>query len=600
MSFDSKSFLATTSIKPGVYQMYDTEGQLLYVGKAKNLKNRLSSYFSNTGLNAKTMALVTRIASIDVTITSSETEALLLENNLIKKNKPPYNILLKDDKSYPYIFLSNHDFPLLCYARGKKKKNGVYFGPFPSSGAVRESLSFLQKVFRLRNCDDSYFNNRSRPCLQHQIGRCTAPCVDLITKQQYQKDLDHAKMFLQGKNPSLITALQVDMEQASVAMAFEEAAVIRDQIQYLRKVQESQVIESGQSNVDVVAIVQEQGLWAVQILCIRHGQMQGSRSYYPKFNMDETQGEALEAFISQYYLVMGREIPDEIIVSHEVMDVSIVQAALSEQKGKKVKLVHSVRAERQKWQQMSLNNAQEAISVKIRDKHHMSGLYLDLMQVLALNEMPKRMECFDISHSHGEATVASCVVFNQDGPLKSDYRKFNIDGVEPGDDYGAMEQALSRRFKKVTEDKTPDLLLIDGGKGQVGVAKKVLSDLGLTERIQLLGVSKGVTRKAGMEVLLFEGGEFTLDLASPALHLIQQIRDESHRFAITGHRARRAKARGRSVLEDIEGIGPKRRRELLRFFGDVGEIKSANVDEIAKVPGISRQLAQEIYDALHT
>lgn len=599
MAFDPKSFLSNVSNKPGVYQMHDTEGHLLYVGKAKNLKNRLTSYFSNTGLNAKTMALVTRIESIDVTITSSETEALLLENNLIKKNKPPYNILLKDDKSYPYIFLSNHEFPLLAYARGKKKKNGVYFGPFPSSGAVRESLSFLQKVFRLRNCDDSYFNNRSRPCLQHQIGRCTAPCVGLITKPQYEKDLSHAKMFLQGKNPSLIKELQNDMEVFASTMEFEQAGIARDQIQYLRKVQESQVIESGNSNVDVVAIVQEQNVWAVQVLSIRHGQMQGSRSYYPRFNMGETTEEALTAFASQYYLVMGREIPEEIIFSHTLNDLQVIQAALTDQKGKQVKLSSSVRSERQRWLDMSLNNAKDAVRVKIRDKHHMVALYEDLTAVLALDEAPTRMECFDISHSSGEATVASCVVFNRDGPLKSDYRKFNIEGIEGGDDYAAMDQALSRRFKKVTEDKMPDLLLIDGGKGQVGIARKILADLNLTSKIKLLGVSKGPARKAGMEVLLYEGNEFTLDVASPALHLIQQIRDESHRFAITGHRARRAKARGRSVLEDIEGIGPKRRRELLRFFGDVGQIKSANVDEIAKVPGISRQLAQEIYDNLH-
>jgi excinuclease ABC subunit C len=599
MAFDPKSFLSNVSNKPGVYQMYDTEGHLLYVGKAKNLKNRLTSYFSNTGLNAKTMALVTRIESIDVTITSSETEALLLENNLIKKNKPPYNILLKDDKSYPYIFLSNHEFPLLGYARGKKKKNGIYFGPFPSSGAVRESLNFLQKVFRLRNCDDSYFNNRSRPCLQHQIGRCTAPCVDLITKQQYEKDLSHAKMFLQGKNLSLIKELQNDMEFFASTMEFEQAGIARDQIQYLRKVQESQVIESGNSNVDVVAIVQEQNVWAVQVLSVRHGQMQGSRSYYPRFNMGETTEEALTAFTSQYYLVMGREIPEQIILSHTLNDLQVIQSALSNQKGKQVKLSSSVRSERQRWLDMSLNNAKDAVRVKIRDKHHLVALYDDLTAVLALDEAPTRMECFDISHSSGEATVASCVVFNRDGPLKSDYRKFNIDGIEGGDDYAAMDQALSRRFKKVTEDKMPDLLLIDGGKGQVGIARKILADLNLSSKIKLLGVSKGPARKAGMEVLLYEGNEFTLDIASPALHLIQQIRDESHRFAITGHRARRAKARGRSVLEDIEGIGPKRRRELLRFFGDVGQIKSANVDEIAKVPGISRQLAQEIYDDLH-
>ena len=599
MSFDHKNFLKNASNKPGVYRMYDSEGLLLYVGKAKNLKNRLSSYFNASGLTTKTMALVSRIANIEVTITNSETEALLLEQNLIKKEKPPYNILLKDDKSYPYIYLSNHEYPLLSYARGKKKKNGQYFGPFPSSGAVRESLNFLQRVFKLRNCEDSYFNNRSRPCLQYQIGRCSGPCVDLITPDAYQSDLNHAKLFLQGKNQYLLTELQQDMEKASISLEFEEAARIRDQIQYLRKVQESQVIEAKQGNVDVVAVVQEQAIWGVHVISVRHGQMLGSRSYYPKFNMDESLEQGLTAFVSQFYLVMNREIPDELIVSHDLQDKAVIQAALSEQKNKQVKISESVRAERLRWLQMAINNAEEAVRIRIKDKHHILAQYQDLAKELELDEPPTRMECFDISHSHGEATVASCVVFNHEGPLKSDYRKYNIEGEVAGDDYGAMRQALTRRFKKIAEGKTPDLLLIDGGKGQLGVAKEVLAELELTERIALLGVSKGVTRKAGMEILLYEGGEFTLDLASPALHLIQQIRDESHRFAIQGHRARRAKARGRSILEEIEGIGPKRRKELLRFFGDVGQVKSANVDEISKVPGISRQLAQEIYDALH-
>ena len=600
MSFDSKSFLKNQTSKPGVYRMYDSEGVLLYVGKAKNLKNRLSSYFGSSGLTAKTVALVSRIHSIEVSVTSSETEALLLEQNLIKKEKPPYNILLKDDKSYPYIHLSNHDYPLLSYARGKKKKTGEYFGPFPSSGAVRESLNFMQRLFKLRDCEDSYFNNRSRPCLQYQIDRCSGPCVGLITKEKYREDIQHAKLFLQGKSQDLILQLQEQMEQAAMELQFETAAEIRDQLQHLRKVQESQVIEAKQGNIDVVAIGQEQNVWAVHVISIRHGQMLGSRTYHPRFNLGESLEQALEGFVSQFYLVMNREIPDEVVVSHVMADKSVIASALAEQKGRGVKLSENVRAERLRWLQMAASNVTEALRVKMKDKHHMMSLYQDLALVLNMPEPPTRMECFDISHSHGEATVASCVVFNHDGPLKTDYRKYNIEGLEAGDDYGAMRQALTRRFKKLVEGKVPDLLLIDGGKGQVSVALDVLDGLELRARIPVLGVSKGVTRKAGMEVMLYQGKEFTLDNASPALHLIQQIRDESHRFAITGHRARRAKARGKSVLEEIAGIGPKRRRDLLKFFGDVGQIRSANVDEIAKVPGISKQLAQEIYDELHS
>lgn len=598
MSFDAKPFLKSLTQKPGVYRMYDSDGALLYVGKAKNLKNRVSSYFSASGLTTKTMALVSRIASIEITVTGSETEALLLEQNLIKQNKPPYNILLKDDKSYPYIYRSTHEYPLLAYARGKKFKTGQYFGPFPSSSAVRESLNLLQKVFRLRNCEDSYFNNRSRPCLQHQIGRCSAPCVGLISKEEYAADLHHAEMFLQGKNQDLINDLNASMEALAEALKFEEAARIRDQVQHLRRVQESQSIDAQQGNVDVIAIYQAKGICAVHVASVRHGRMLGSRSYYPKFQMDETSEQGLAAFISQFYLVLNREIPDEVITSHELEDRLVIQSALKEQKGKQVKLAHSVRSDRLRWLQLAITNAEEAVRLKQQDKLHIMSQYQDLKTVLQLDEIPTRMECFDISHSHGEATVASCVVFNQDGPLKSDYRKFNIEGETAGDDYRAMYQALSRRFKKLTDDKKPDLLLIDGGKGQLNIANDVLAELNITD-IPVLGVSKGTTRKAGMEILIFRGRSFNLDLSSPALHLIQQIRDESHRFAITGHRARRAKARGRSILEGIAGIGPKRRKELIRFFGDAGQVKSANVDEIAKVPGISRQLAQEIYDALH-
>jgi excinuclease ABC subunit C len=598
MSFDAKPFLKTLATKPGVYRMYDSEGCLLYVGKAKNLKNRVSSYFTNRGLNAKTQALVSRICSVEISITGSETEALLLEQNLIKKNKPPYNILLKDDKSYPYIHLSDHQFPLMAYARGKKKKTGRYFGPYPSSSSVKESLNFLHRLFRLRNCEDSYFNNRSRPCLQHQIGRCSAPCVNLISNQDYLADIKHAELFLLGKNKELLSELQQQMDDASQALEFESAALIRDQIKHLRKVQEQQSIDAEQGEVDIIAIEQGLGITAVHVANVRHGRMLGSRSFYPRLNMDESSEQALAAFISQFYLVLNHEIADEIITSHQIQDAELIQSAFTRQKGKKVKLSHAVRSDRLRWLELAKNNAAEALRLKSEDKQHRKAQYLALKDALALPSIPLRMECFDISHSHGEATVASCVVFNQDGPLKSDYRKFNIEGVAAGDDYGAMEQALRRRFKKVTQDKKPQLLLIDGGKGQVGVAKKVMAELDLLD-IHILGVSKGVTRKAGMEVLILEERSFVLDLASPALHLIQQIRDESHRFAITGHRARRAKSRGRSVLEDIAGIGPKRRKELLRFFGDAGQVTSASVIEIAKVPGISQHLAQEIYDALH-
>ncbi|MEY8248291.1 MAG: excinuclease ABC subunit UvrC [Bermanella sp.] len=598
MSFDAKPFLQTLANKPGVYRMYDSKGDLLYVGKAKSLKNRVASYFNNRGLNAKTQALVLRIASVEVSITGSETEALLLEQNLIKKNKPPYNILLKDDKSYPYIYLSAHEFPLLSSARGKRHKEGQYFGPYPSATAVKESLNFLQRLFRLRNCVDSYFQHRSRPCLQHQIGRCSAPCVGLIDKERYGADIQHARMFLQGKNQDLILDLQGQMERAASALLFEEAARVRDQISYLRKVQEQQSIDAQYGDVDVIAIAQGLGMTAVHVANVRQGRMLGSRSYYPRLNMDESPSAALSAFISQFYLVMSHDICDEIITSERIEDERFIQGVFSQQRGKPVKVSHAVRAQRMRWLELAKENATEALRLKSADKQHRKAQYLALKEALALAEIPSRMECFDISHSHGEATVASCVVFNQDGPLKSEYRKFNIEGLEPGDDYGAMQQALTRRFKKVQVGKMPQLLLIDGGKGQVNIALKVLEALQISD-IQVLGVSKGATRKAGMEVLIFAGRSFVLELASPALHIIQQIRDESHRFAISGHRARRAKSRGRSLLQDIAGIGPKRRKELLKFFGDAGQVTAASVTEIAKVPGISRQLAQQIYQALH-
>lgn len=599
MAFDAKPFLQTVSSKPGVYQMYDAEGVLLYVGKAKNLKNRVSSYFRSSGLNSKTVALIQRIDSIHTTITGSETEALLLEQNLIKAERPPYNILLKDDKSYPYIYISDHEYPLLTLRRGKKVKKGQYFGPFPSATSVRESITFLQRLFKLRNCEDSYFNNRSRPCLQHQIGRCSAPCTKLISADDYKSDLLHAEMFLQGKNQDLITDLQKQMDEASESLAFERAAEVRDQIQYLRKVQEQQDIDAAQGNADVLAVHIEQNICAVHLAMVRQGRMLGSKAFYPKLNMGEVEEEALAGFIAQYYLSLGHEIPDEVVVSHALEDSSLLMDALSQKRSKKMRLTHQVRSERLGWLRLAQNNAQEAVRMRMQDRMQMADRYLALKNDLDLDSIPLRMECFDISHSHGEATVASCVVFDQNGPQKGEYRRFNISSVQAGDDYGAMEQALTRRFKKVAkEGKKPDLLLIDGGKGQVGVALNVLSKLEIVD-VPVLGVSKGTSRKPGLETLIMDGESFTLDSASPGLHLIQHIRDEAHRFAITSNRFQVSKARRKSALEGIPGVGPKRRRELIRFFGDAQQVQSASAAEIAKVPGISGTLAQEIYDALH-
>ncbi len=599
MSFDSKAFLNTLSTKPGVYKMYDAEGVLLYVGKAKNLKNRVSSYFTSKGLNAKTVALVSRIDSIETLITSSETEALLLEHNLIKAERPPYNILLKDDKSYPYIFLSGHEFPLLTLRRGKKDKQGKYYGPYPSSSAVRESISFLQRLFKLRNCEDSYFNNRSRPCLQYQIGRCSGPCVGLISEQDYATDLSHAEMFLQGKNRVLISDLQSEMDRHAANLEYEQAAKVRDQIQHLRKVQEQQDIDSEQGNVDVVAVHIEQAICAIHLSVVRHGRMLGSKSYFPKFNMEESEAESISAFIGQFYLSLNHEIPDEVILSHEVADASLLAAALGEKRNKKVRVSHQVRSGRLGWLRLAQNNAAEAVRIRMQDRMQLADRYLALKADLGLSFVPMRMECFDISHSHGEATVASCVVFDQNGPLKSDYRRFNIKGEIASDDYGAMRQALTRRYKKIAEGaKKPDLLLIDGGKGQVGVAEAVLKELNIQD-VPILGVSKGVTRKPGLETLIMDGVSFQLEADSPGLHLIQHIRDEAHRFAITSNRYQVSKARRKSSLEGIPGVGPKRRRELIRFFGDAVQVQSASAIEIAKVPGISKHLAQEIYNALH-
>lgn len=589
--------------------MYDTEGDILYVGKARNLKNRVSSYFRSTGLHVKTRALVGKIANIEITVTDSETEALLLEQNLIKDLKPPYNILLRDDKSYPYIYLSTHkDYPSLTFKRARtKKEKGKYFGPYPSSGAVRESLNLLQKIFKIRQCDESFYRNRTRPCLQHQIKRCSAPCVGLISPEDYQKDMQRAVMFLEGKNPQVISQLVDAMGVASQHLEFEKAAEIRDQIDFLRHVQEQQSIESSSGNIDVVGLAIKAGAACLSFMFIRGGRVLGHKNYFPKLALEQDEASLLGSFLAQFYLSGARshDRPKEIIVPIAPEDVDLLQKALSESQGVNVKITHNVRTDRAKWRQLAQSNAEMSIASYLSKKENVFQRVDALRTALDMDEVPKRIECFDISHSSGEKTVASCVVFNDQGPFKADYRIYNIEGITPGDDYAAMRQALTRRYKKLKagEGKWPDIVLIDGGKGQLGVAVEVFEELQITG-IRLVGVAKGSTRKAGFETLVLPKsyGDKTLNLASdsPALHLIQHVRDEAHRFAITGHRQRRDKVRKTSTLENIDGIGPKRRRELLKYFGGLQEVKKASAEEIAKVPGISKAIAAIIYDHLHS
>ncbi|MFY1021720.1 excinuclease ABC subunit UvrC [Ectopseudomonas khazarica] len=602
--FDSSAFLATCSGRPGVYRMFDGEARLLYVGKAKNLKKRLASYFRKTGQAPKTSALVARIAQIETTITANETEALLLEQTLIKEWRPPYNILLRDDKSYPYVFLSDGDFPRLGIHRGAKKAKGRYFGPYPSALAIRESLSLLQKTFLVRQCEDSYYKNRTRPCLQYQIKRCKGPCVGLVSPEEYAEDVRHSVMFLDGRSNALSEELSVSMEKASMALEFERAAELRDQIAMLRRVQDQQSMEGGTGDVDVVAVMLNPGGACVHLISVRGGRVLGSKNFFPQVAIEEEGGDVLMAFLAQYYLGNAeRDLPSELIVSVQHEDFTTLVEAIESLRGRSLTISHRVRATRARWQQLAVTNAEQALAARLANREHMTERFEALATVLEMDEPPQRMECFDISHSSGEATVASCVVFGPEGPLKSDYRRFNIEGVTAGDDYAAMHQALTRRFSKIKdgEGKLPDVLLVDGGKGQLAMAREVLQELAVPDLI-LLGVAKGTTRKPGLEVLYLNDAahEFTLPGNSPALHLIQQIRDESHRFAITGHRARRGKARRTSTLEEVAGIGPKRRRELLNHFGGLQELSRASAEEIAKAPGISKKLAELIYATLHS
>ncbi len=600
-AFDGKAFVKRLANAPGVYRMLDAAGKVLYVGKARDLKKRVGSYFNRSGLAPKTRVLIAHTRNMEVTVTHTENEALILENNLIKELRPRYNVLFRDDKSYPYIFVSSkHSYPRLSFHRGGRNKDGRYFGPYPGAGAVRETLNLLQKVFQVRQCEDSFFSARSRPCLQYQIKRCTAPCVGHISQSDYAQSVKHTMMFLDGKSQQVTEQLAMRMEQASHRLDFENAARYRDQIASLRHIQERQYVDIDQRDVDVVTSAIKNGVACVQLIFFRDGRHLGDKTFFTKVPSDANVADVLSAFLPQYYL--GRAIPTELILGHEISDKELLSNAFADHAGHKVHLATNVRGERRRLLDMANVNIEQALNRRLNSGGEMRQRLEALKEAFNLDELPQRIECFDISHTMGEATVASCVVFDREGPRKSDYRRFNIEGITGGDDYAAMNQAIQRRYKKLRQGdgKIPDILFIDGGKGQLHEAQKVLEELQVSDVI-LIGIAKGPQRKAGAETMFVAGDETPIELApdSSASHLIQQIRDEAHRFAITAHRARRAKARTSSPLEGVEGIGPKRRRALLQHFGGIQGIERAGVEDLSSVPGISRDLAQRVYGLFH-
>ncbi|HCT41763.1 MAG TPA: excinuclease ABC subunit C [Moraxellaceae bacterium] len=599
------AILETLPLLPGVYRMIGASGEILYVGKARSLKNRVSSYFQKNIESPKTRALVERIRDIEVTLTASETEALLLEQTLIKELKPPYNILLRDDKSYPFLFVSEgEDYPRIGFHRGPKKQKGRYFGPYPGSQAVRESLQLLQKLFQVRQCEDTFFRNRERPCLQYQIKRCRAPCVKLLSPEEYARDVRHTVLFLEGRNEEVMQDLMARMNQAADALDFELAVIYRDQLAALRRVQEQQFVTRDAGNADVIAVAAQPGGVCVQILFVREGRVLGSKEFHPNMFGETSPAEILSEFLPSFYLQSdgGRDIPDEIITGEELPDAEVIHEAIRALYGRDVRIKHRVRETRQAWLQLARLNAEQGLSARLANRTHMNARFAALQQAVGRTDPITRMECFDISHTMGEATVASCVVFDEAGPRNRDYRHFNIEGITGGDDYAAMHQALTRRYQrlKTGEGRLPDILFIDGGKGQLAQAIGVLDELGI-QGVTLIGIAKGEGRKPGLETLHFaDGADLQLPADSPALHLIQYIRDEAHRFAITGHRARRGKQRKRSALEDIPGVGPKKRRDLIQHFGGLQEVLRASAKDLATVPGIGLTLAETIYDALHS
>ena len=601
-SFDSRSFVRSLTQRPGVYRMRDADGVVLYVGKARNLRKRVGSYFMRAATDAKTAALLRQTADVEVTVTGTEAEALLLEYNLIKSHKPRFNVVLRDDKSYPYIRVSTtHDFPRLSFYRGSRKQPGRYFGPYPGARAVRETLSQLQRLFMLRQCDDTFFRNRSRPCLQYQIQRCSAPCVGYIGKEDYARDVRDAIHFLEGRNREVTASFVQRMESAASDLDYERAARYRDHIANLNKVVARQFTSRRRgADADVVAAAVEGGVHCVAVMFVRGGRHLGSRNFFPRAR-DASARDLLCAFLPQYYL--EREAPAEIIISEPVEDVELLDATLTERAGHKVRIRHRVRGERARGLDMAHANAREALAMRLASHSSLAAQREGLRELLGLDETPERIECFDVSHTGGESAVASCVVFGPEGPVRSAYRRFNIAGIAAGDDYAALDQALTRRYTRIKrgEAPLPDVLLIDGGPGQVKQAAKVLEELQV-EGVAIAGVAKGSARRPGQERLFLAGRNRPLILpaSSGTLHLIQQIRDEAHRFAITGHRQRRGGQRQVSVLEQVPGLGPARRRALLRQFGGLQGVSRAGVDDLASVKGISRKLAETVYDTFHS
>ncbi|MBH98155.1 MAG: excinuclease ABC subunit C [Rhodospirillaceae bacterium] len=601
-SFDSQFLVSNLAHRPGVYSMLNNKGEVIYVGKAKDLKRRVGSYFQGRAHNTKTMAMLKQVIDVDVTVTRTETEALLLEYNLIKRHKPRFNILLRDDKSYPYIHINtDHKFPRLTTYRRKRKKNGRSFGPYPSAAAVREALNQLQKLFKVRQCEDNYFSNRSRPCLQYQINRCTAPCVGLISSNEYQRDVEHTLMYLQGNGSVVTEKLVQSMEKASEQLDFERAAQIRDQISRLKEIETQQLVTVATGNFDVIGLVFKGNICCISVLSFRGGRLLGSRSYFPRFFQESRGDEIMRAFLIQYYT--ERHAPKEIIISETTSDCKAISELLSLQVNYSVQIKTRVRGDRARWLEMAITNADQAAGVKENAVIGVQDQYKALGKLLNLERQPSRLECFDISHLSGKSTVASCVVFGPNGPLTSDYRRFNIGNIEPGDDYAAMAQAIERRYSRIKNDEfpLPDILIVDGGLGQLNVADNVIKSLGL-QGVNLVAVAKGHGRKLGRERIFLGSDKIELKLSSnsTALHLIQKIRDEAHRFAVAGHRARRNKRQYSSVLEEIKGLGPKRRRELLRSFGGLHAVSKASVDDLIKVKGISSRLGRLIYSHFHS
>ena len=599
--FDAKEFVSSLPRRPGVYRMYNAAHDILYIGKARNLRDRVGTYFAPSNVNPKVQALVGQIADIEVTVANSETEALLLEYNLIKAHKPRFNVVLRDDKSFPYIQVQdNHEFPRLAFYRGPRSAPGRYFGPFPSAYAVKDTLRQLQKLFRIRNCRDSFFANRSRPCLQYQIGRCSAPCVGLVTREVYAQDIDSAVKVLEGRDDEVTAVLEARMEEAASRLEFERAAVIRDQLAAMKRVLAQQIVTSeGERDVDVFAIVGEPGEYCVNVMLVRGGRNLGTSSYFPRAALAEPE-EALSSFLMQYYAT--QEPPPEVLIGRKLEDADALAQALTERASRNVHVRCPVRGLGVRYVELTQENAAQALRMRLAQKQGMDEMFAALTAELDLPETPARIECFDISHTGGEGTVASCVVFGPEGPLKKEYRRFNITGVTPGDDYGALRQALERRYTRIKEGEIPppDLLLIDGGLGQINQVHQELETLGFGD-MTLVGVAKGPDRKPGQERLFVYGIEepHIPEAHSPASRLVQRIRDEAHRFAITGHRRKRARRYNESILETVPGLGPAKRRQLLKHFGGLQGVMRAGIADFEKVAGIGAALARSLYDHLH-